>query len=140
MSLFAHEPLLLRACGLTAAVVRNSSLVRFNRSAPTNTDPAYQAHLKRNRDRKRKLKQDPLAVYHRRYAKRLRKANLAIGLTTHGKVRQKRGRITKQEAVKSRKAYDRRRMDAFRARGLTTNGTPRKIKSKYCPDFVKAKP
>lgn len=130
---------LLKRCGLTADQVRNSSLVSRIVSAPTNNDPVYLSKLTRNRDykrqRRRELKAGRRAEWHRRYAKQVRQANLARGLTTHGKVRQLRARVTELERLEMKTTLDRIRMDNYLAQGLTTNGTPRKYKSKHCPNF-----
>lgn len=130
---------LLRECGLTAEQVRGSRFVHRILSPPTNHLPGYEAGLERAREWKRKNKPGRIAEYHRRYAARRRAANLARGLTTQGKVRQHRGRVTQLEALEHRTTVDRIRMDERLARGLTTNGTPRKRRSKHCPDFQKPK-
>lgn len=126
---------LLRECGLTAEAVRSSRFVHRLLSAPTNRSPGYEARLERAREWKRRNKPGQRAAYHRRYAAQRRAANLARGLTTHGKVRQRRGRVTPAEAKEHRKAMDRLRMDERLARGLTTMGKVRKNRSKYAPNF-----
>lgn len=77
-------------------------------------------------------------LYMQKYARKLRQKRLASGLTTAGRVRQHRARLTPVERLEARLAYDHRRMMGFVKQGLTTMGRPRQLPSKHCPNFKKS--